>query len=56
MEGQVFTREFQNNMKLADVPPIFKKETIKKERQLRPVRSLSHMLKVSERFIYKQIV
>lgn len=35
MEGQVLTREFQNNMKLADVPPIFKKETIKKKRQLR---------------------
>ena len=45
---------FPDDLKLADVSPIFKKDSFKKE-NYRPVSILPHMSKVFERILYKQI-
>ena len=45
---------FPNELKLADVSPVFKKDDLNKE-NYRPVSILSHMSKVFERIFYKQI-
>ena len=47
--------EFPNELKLADVIPIFKKKDPLNKENYRPVSILSHMSKVFERLIYKQI-
>ena len=46
---------FPDDLKLADVSPIFKKEDSFKKENYRPVSILPHMLKVFERILYKQI-
>ena len=46
---------FPDDLKLADVSPIFKKEDRFKRENYRPVSILPHMLKVFERILYKQI-
>ena len=45
---------FPNELKLADVSPVFKKDYLNKE-NYRPVSILSYMSKVFERIFYKQI-
>ena len=45
---------FRNELKLAEVSPVFKKDDLNKE-NYRPVSILSHMSKVFERIFYKQI-
>ena len=44
-----------DDLKLADVSPIFKKEDSLKKENYRPVSILPHMSKVFERILYKQI-
>ena len=46
---------FPDDLKLADVSPIFKKEDSFKKENYRPVRLLRHMSKVFEGILYKQI-
>ena len=46
---------FSNELKLADIIPIFKKKDPLNKESYRPVSILSHMSKVFERIIYKQI-
>ena len=46
---------FPNDLKLADVSPIFKKEDSFKKENYQPVSILPHMSKVFERILYKQI-
>ena len=45
---------FPDDLKLADIAPIFKKEDLNKE-NYRPVSILPHLSKVFERILYKQI-
>ena len=47
--------EFTNELKLADIIPIFKKKDPLNKENYRPVSILSHMSKVFERLIYKEI-
>ena len=47
--------EFPNELKLADIIPIFKKKDPLNKENYRPVSILSHMSKVFERLINKQI-
>ena len=47
--------EFPNELKLADIIPIFKKKDPLNKENYRPVSILSHMSKVFERLIYKEI-
>ena len=52
----VLKREFfPDDLKLADVSPIFKKEDSFKKENYRPVSILPHISKVFERILYKQI-
>ena len=44
-----------NELKLADVSPVFKKDDDLNKENYRPVSILSHMSKVFERIFYKQI-
>ena len=46
---------FPDDLKLADVSPIFKKEDSFKKENYRPVSILPHMSKVFERILYTQI-
>ena len=46
---------FPNDLKLADVSPIFTKEDSFKKENYQPVRILPHMSKVFERIVCKQI-
>ena len=46
---------FPDDLKLADVSPIFKKEYSFKKENYRPVSILPHRSKVFERILYKQI-
>ena len=46
---------FPDDLKLADVSPIFKKEDSFKKENYRPVSILPHMSKVFERILYKHI-
>ena len=46
---------FLDDLKLADVSPIFKKEDSFKKEDYRLVSILPHMSKVFERILYKQI-
>ena len=46
---------FPDDLKLADISPIFKKEDSFKKENYRTVRMLPHMSKVFERILYKQI-
>ena len=47
--------EFPNKLKLADIIPIFKKKNPRNIENYRPVSVLSHISKVFEKLIYKQI-
>ena len=47
--------EFPNELKLPDIIPIFKKKDLINKGGYRPVSILSHMSKVFEGLIYKQI-
>ena len=47
--------EFPNELKLADIIPIFKKKDPLNKENYRPLSILSHMSKVFDRLIYKQI-
>ena len=47
--------EFSNNLKLADISPIYKKEDSFKKENYRPVSILPHLSKVFERILYTQI-
>ena len=47
--------EFPNELKLADIIPIFKKKDLLNKKNYRPVSILSHLSKVFERLIYKKI-
>ena len=47
---------FPNEVKLADVSPVFKKDDDLNKENYRPVSILSHMSKVFERIFYKQSV
>ena len=46
---------FPNEMKLADISPVFKKDDDLNKVNYRPVSILSHMSKVFERIFYKRI-
>ena len=46
---------FPNELKLADVSPVFKKDDDLTKENYRPVSILSYMSKVFERIFYKQI-
>ena len=46
---------FPNDLKLADITPIFKKEDSLNKENYRPVSILPHLSKVFERILYKQI-
>ena len=46
---------FSDNLKLADISPIFKKEDSFKKENYRPVSILPHLSKVFERILYKKI-
>ena len=46
---------FPDDLKLADITPIFKKEDSLNKENYRPVSILSHLSKVFERILYKQI-
>ena len=46
---------FPNELKLADVSPVFKKDDDLNKQNYRPVSILSHISKVFERIFYKQI-
>ena len=47
--------EFPSKLKLADIIPIFKKKNPRNIENYRPVSVLSHISKVFEKLIYKQI-
>ena len=47
--------EFPNKLKLANIIPIFKKKNPRNIENYRPVSVLSHISKVFEKLIYKQI-
>ena len=46
---------FPDDLKLADITPIFKKEDSLNKENYRPISILSHLSKVFERILYKQI-
>ena len=46
---------FADDLKLADITPIFKKEDSLNKENYRPVSILPHLSKVFERILYKQI-
>ena len=46
---------FPDDLKLADITPIFKKEDSLNKENYRPVSILPHLSKVFERILYKQI-
>ena len=46
---------FSDNLKSADISPIFKKEDSFKKENYRPVSILPHLSKVFERILYKKI-
>ena len=46
---------FSDDLKLADVTPIFKKKDSLNKENYRPVSILPYLLKVFERIIYKEI-
>ena len=46
---------FPDDLKLADITPIFKKKDSLNKENYRPVSILPHLSKVFERIIYKQI-
>ena len=46
---------YPNELKLADVSPVIKKDDNLNKESYRPVSILSHMSKVFERIFYKQI-
>ena len=46
---------FPDDLKLADITPIFKKEGSLNKENYRPISILSHLSKVFERILYKQI-
>ena len=46
---------FPDNLKLADITPIFKKEDSLNKENYRPVSILPHLSKVFERILYKEI-
>ena len=54
INSSIEQNEFPNELKLADVIPIYKKEDPLKE-NYRPVSLLSHMSKVFGRLLHKQI-
>ena len=54
INSSIEQNEFPNELKLADVIPIYKKGPLNKE-NCRPVSLLSHMSKVFERLLHKQI-
>ena len=55
MNSSIERNEFPNELKLADVLPIYKKKDPLNKENYRPVSLLSHMSKVFERLLYKQI-
>ena len=55
INGCIESGTFPDDLKLADVSPIFKKEDSFKKEIYRPVSILQHMSKVFERIFYKQI-
>ena len=50
------TGNFPDNMKLANISPVFKKKDPLKKENYRPVSILSAISKISERLMQKQIV
>ena len=49
------TGNFPNNLRLADITPVFKKKTPLHKVNYRPVSVLSNILKVFEKLMQKQI-
>ena len=54
INSSIEQNEFPNEVKLGEFLPIYKKDPLNKE-NYRPVSLLSHMSKVFERLLYKQI-
>ena len=54
INSSIEQNEFPNKLKLGEFLPIYKKDPLNKE-NYRPVSLLSHMSKVFERLLYKQI-
>ena len=52
----LLTGNFPDNMKLADITPVFKKKDPLRKENYRPVGILSAISKIFERFMQKQIV
>ena len=50
------TGNFPDNMKLADITPVFKKKDPIKKENYRPVNILSVISKISEKLMQKQII
>ena len=46
---------FPDDLKYVDITPIFKKEDSLNKENYRPISILSHLSKVFERILYKQI-
>ena len=55
INSSIEQNEFPNELKLADVIPIYKKKDPLNKENYRPVSLLSHMSKVFERLLHKQI-
>ena len=55
MNGSITNGVFPDELKLAEVIPLFKKADPFDKSNYRPVSLLSHMSKVFERIIYNQI-
>ena len=49
------TGNFSNELKLAEVMPVYKKRNPLNKENYRPVRVLSHVSKIFEKIIYEQI-
>ena len=49
------TGNFSNELKLAEVMPVYKKRNPLNKENYRPVRVLSHVSKIFEKVIYEQI-
>ena len=56
LNGLLLTGNFPDNLKLADITPVFKKKDPFKKENYRPVSILSAILKIFERLMQKQLV
>ena len=55
LNDSILTSLFPEQLKYANIKPVFKKDSCNDERNHRPVSILSNVLKIYERLLYKQL-